>query len=928
MGKRLVWLSAGVVLLSAVDLVQAQRGAAPGAVPAVPTASATQKGVKDADLEKAIRQAVDFLFRQKKDKAVNFEGTAISEPVTRLLETPPPAGAQTALAVYALLTARQSIDDPRLKPDSKELKPVIDWLTKLEPNATFTAAMQIQALALLPQPRAKTVDAAMLRARDFLDTTTGVDGGHGQGWARSFDNRDLEMAWDEYIDAKYPKEQGPDAQALFDDAKTRLNDVIRHTRLELGGTQPELKRLLQIVRDRDPKSAARPINMNRELAELDAYVREAANIAAPMSTPQDVNQLRQLKASLAKLDTEPGSPLAVRVAEKINMVDRMLASAEFEVQMRSQPQGDIIDSHYAAGAYAALVTCGLDLRQNTWRLDDSFWRMTQLTGGAWGYWPDGELLTKPQINSTGVAGLVSMLSAADASEIDLKTDKVVDKAMAWLDGAFAPQSTDLPGLCDVERIGMLTGRRQFDRTPWFAAAAQQMVRMQQSDGSLNGSFVYSSPTTATAFGLLFLARGRGPLVFNKLEYKGTWNSRPRDGLNVATWVGKKLDRAINWQSVKLDDPAEAFNEAPILMITGAHDPKFTADEIEKLKAFVQAGGMIVSSADANSTEFAGAMKKAASEVVDGPYDWKEVDEKSELLTAFAPLKRAARVSALSNGVRTLWVQSENDWGTAWQKRAGVPTDYYDAMTNIYAYATSQLARSRLETRVVENAPAVPALPARSITVARIEYAGNWNPEPGAWARFAEIAKAQFNTKLELKTVDMAALDAKTTPIAHLTGTGKVMFAPDAVAAVNRYVAAGGILIVDAAGGDADFATVARALIKGASARGEVLGDIQSSDPIYAAELPPAPDAKKGVPIAGAKKIDAVEYRPYLLKKEGKPTTTPRLQSVVADGRTKVVYSAEDITSGFLGTNTWGIKGYSPESSVALMRNILLAVTAK
>jgi hypothetical protein len=63
-------------------------------------------------------------------------------------------------------------------------------------------------------------------------------------------------------------------------------------------------------------------------------------------------------------------------------------------------------------------------------------------------------------------------------------------------------------------------------------------------------------------------------------------------------------------------------------------------------------------------------------------------------------------------------------------------------------------------------------------------------------------------------------------------------------------------------------------------------------------------------------------------KNGIPTN-PRLQGIqpTKNGRYTVIFSEHDLTSGLLGTNTWPIKGYTPESAQALARNILLYTLA-
>jgi len=48
---------------------------------------------------------------------------------------------------------------------------------------------------------------------------------------------------------------------------------------------------------------------------------------------------------------------------------------------------------------------------------------------------------------------------------------------------------------------------------------------------------------------------------------------------------------------------------------------------------------------------------------------------------------------------------------------------------------------------------------------------------------------------------------------------------------------------------------------------------------------------------------------------------PRLKQVTV-GKGRIVFSALDIRSGLLGTNTWGVLGYLPEYSEALMKNFV------
>jgi hypothetical protein len=227
---------------------------------------------------------------------------------------------------------------------------------------------------------------------------------------------------------------------------------------------------------------------------------------------------------------------------------------------------------------------------------------------------------------------------------------------------------------------------------------------------------------------------------------------------------------------------------------------------------------------------------------------------------------------------------------------------------LYFYASGMGSlRSKLQPLAVD---AGNGSPSRTIELARIDYSGNADPEPGAWARMAKLAKANFKTQVNLSTVKFADLDAKKTPLAHLTGTNKVTFTAEDAAALKKYLDAGGLVFMDAAGGDADFAVSCQELIKMVYPD-TTLTALPPDHPIYTGAMP------DGV------KIENFEFRKYGNLKLHRRVTTPDIETIEINGKQKILFSSWDICSGFLGTNTWGILGYAPATSEALGRNLLL-----
>src|ERR1035437_5894925 len=177
----------------------------------------------------------------------------------------------------------------------------------------------------------------------------------------------------------------------------------------------------------------------------------------------------------------------------------------------------------------------------------------------------------------------------------------------------------------VERVGLSSGLKFFGTTDWYKEGAANIVRHQPKEGAWGENI-------DTSCALLVLARGRNPVVFNKLQYNGYWNARPRDDAYLTRWMSKRFEKPINWQIVNLQVSPEEWLDAPVLLITGSQDPKFTKEDLAKLRAYVNAGGMIFSTADGASPAFTNAIKKYAAEVVGNKYEMRQLPKGHDLFS--------------------------------------------------------------------------------------------------------------------------------------------------------------------------------------------------------------------------------------------------------------------------------------------------------
>ncbi len=475
-------------------------------------------------------------------------------------------------------------------------------------------------------------------------------------------------------------------------------------------------------------------------------------------------------------------------------------------------------------------------------------------------------------------------------------------------------------LYGLERIGVASGYKYFGTHDWYQVGSDIVVKRQASNGSW-GSVV------ETCFNLLFLARGRAPVVMNKLEYQieptsekgktpvtGNWNQRPRDAANVSRWIGKQLERDLNWQIVNLDVSVEELHDAPILYLSGDQTLNFSKEAQDKLRQFVEEGGLILANADGGKSLFTASFRKLGQTLFPG-YEFRELEGKHPIYTRqqFPRAKWSSKpnVLALSNGARELMILiPQADAAKYWQMQAsGDKEELFQLAADIFQYAVDkQNLRYKGETYTVLPDPK--AQTKSTLKVARLQYKGAWDPEPGGWRRLSAIFRNQYGIDL---TADPVALgDGKLAgyKIAHLTGVSGFTLTEKARGELKTFLQNGGTLIVDAAGGSSTFAEAAEAEIKAVS--GE---DLTPSEKI----LP----GKHKIYTLTINPIETVSYRNYTRTTIFSGLSRPRIRGTPAGDRTNIFYSPEDLSVGLVGQPVDGILGYEPKTATAIMTNILL-----
>jgi hypothetical protein len=664
-----------------------------------------------------------------------------------------------------------------------------------------------------------------------------------------------------------------------------------------------------------------------------------------------------------------------------------IPSLFFSYQETAGAGYDHSNSQYGVLGMWACNECGFEVPLKFWQAVDSGWRAHQLKNGGWCYVRFGNdaIIPRPGSNydisspvfpraTMTVAGIATLFVTDDylhGMEGVNCTGNIVDRnieaALAWLSDNYDQVYKRLPfyALYGVERVGVASGRKYFGAIDWYKSGAEYLLSQQNPNGSFGPlpDAHKEDPAASTApapiapkpnaganaplpnapkedplhslgslpdtvFSMIFLTRGRAPLVMNKLQYEinmhgdtpreANWNQRPRDAANVTKWIGRQLEHFLNWQVVSLKVPVEELHDAPILYISGNQKVDFTDEEIAKLRTFVLEGGLIYANADCDSRDFNVSFQKVCRKLFPD-YELRSLPLDSPIYTnqqfPRAKMKTPPQLDGLSNGARELVIMCSNgDPARYWQTRTmGGHEAVYEVFDDIFLYTVERgkskeatlLAKG--DTYIVKANPATH--PSKTLKVARLQYAGNWDPEPCSWTRLAAIMHNTTDIELSVTPIKLGdgKLDSKSFPVAHLTGPFKFSLPAAGRDEIKQYVEGGGTLIVDACGGSTPFAQSAENELAAIFPDSKLSPDpLSLDDPVYAA----------------GPQLSVVEYRDFAQKITGH-LHTPRIRALQIKGRPAIFFSAEDLSCGLVGMPTDGIYGYAPASAVVLMEKLLL-----
>ncbi|MCA9267186.1 MAG: DUF4159 domain-containing protein [Planctomycetales bacterium] len=634
----------------------------------------------------------------------------------------------------------------------------------------------------------------------------------------------------------------------------------------------------------------------------------------------------------------------------------------------NQGNGDNSNTQFALLALHEAERIGVKVRDDVWRLSLNYWLRTQNDSGGWGYF-EGQPTTG-SMTCAGIASVVmcsGQLSAGDAriegqavrcclgaDETD-KAQVALQNAAAWMGRNFSVNSNPsgfgsveaqgkmwlLYYLYGVERAGRMTGRRFFvnargDKYDWYRMGAELLARRGQD--KLSGSWTgvghsENNPLVGTSLALLFLSKGRRPVVISNLQREpdDDWNHHRGAIGALVRGVERRWGRDLTWQIIESRAAgAEDLLQSPVLFISGRDQLRLSAKEKENLRAYVNAGGFIFAEAACAGGGFDRDFRSLMEELFpDSPLRPLPPDHPIWFADAKTPVNpEETPLWGLNSCCRTSVAYCPKNLSCYWElaglrdsesQPAAVRERVERAMAlgaNVLAYATGRELRDKLDVPQLVGAGEAAPQVRGSLYVAKLRHSGGSDDAPSALANLLTAAHQEaglpVSSERRLIPLGDAVFDY---PIVFMHGRRSFRFSDSERAFLRQHIERGGFLMADAICASEDFARSFRREIA-ATFRDARLAPIADSHPLFTQEY-------RGYDVTRVTLRDPAFRAPGDPLKAKLIRVAPTLEGLEIDGRLAIVFSPYDMSCALENSPSLECKGYDRRDAARLGVNILL-----
>ncbi|MEM7453518.1 MAG: DUF4159 domain-containing protein [Planctomycetota bacterium] len=633
---------------------------------------------------------------------------------------------------------------------------------------------------------------------------------------------------------------------------------------------------------------------------------------------------------------------------------------------------DSSNSQFALLALNEAAQMGIQIPDENWRLAKGYWErcfIPQKGGFDYRTHAQGVSIESEVTGSMTCAGIASTIIIGDnladgQGLIDENgninccaqdENRMLEAAIEWVgtrfstrgnpsssgrrNSRFGDDQTRLYYLYALERAGRLSGRRFFGPHDWYRAGASALIDQQKMDGSWQGTgqLGESIEEVATAFALLFLSKGKRPVVIGKYEYGfgNDWDNHPKGVHQLTRNLEQQWNAKLTWQTVdSRKATANELLETPVLFISGRNELELDVQQKENLKKFVENGGFIFAEA---------CQGDGCGEVVNFDRDFRALmnelfpDSPLEPLAVDHPIWNAhyqirepldsRPLLGLQACCRTSVVYCPRNLSCLWQADRQSLLELCNAPTrreityasqlgqNVVSYATGRQVRDKLDTPTIDQNEIGQGIGERIIVLPKLQHNGGADEAPNAWRKVKRqaMSDAGLLIKMEKKLISPTADELPDYPFVFMHGRERFRFSAEEREAIRNYLSTGfGFILADSVCTSNGFNESFRAEMA-AIMQDHPLEEVPADDPLWT-------QVEFGFPL---ERVTLRIPDRDVIGGFREEVTAPKLEGIKVDGRWVVLFSPYDMSCALENASVSQCEGYTHEDAMTMCIKILL-----
>jgi hypothetical protein len=541
----------------------------------------------------------------------------------------------------------------------------------------------------------------------------------------------------------------------------------------------------------------------------------------------------------------------------------------------SYPQNQMADNsntQYALlGLYAA-KQAGAKIKDEVWKGVQEYYTRTQYQAGQSGYWTYFNEKNNGTISMTvaGVCGLLIAAMGLDQSEqeLDPKTgvaancgaysgNTAVAKGMNWVADHFSfesPKST-FYNIYGMERLGRISGQRFIGTHDWYREGCAKLVKMQDANGAIvsNSRSIDGHPLLSTSFGLLFLSKGRTPVLISKFAWgdfqergqlmvevptgangQVNWNRKHNDTRHVVEFCSEQLfnKEPLSWQvydarrrdfgaegkggrsaKEKILEEVGQLLQSPVLYLNGHGPLVLTPVQEEILQTYVEEGGFLLAEACCGDPVFAKSFKATMKRLFPAN-EFKPIPAEHGILRILPGVLPTdfPDLEVLERGCRTVAVFSPSPLAGYWEEAKYMPKDGKNPQNrgekafclarNVVAYATGmERPKPKLTVQKIERGGVEVGVTRSHFKPVQLQV-GEEPIAPDSLKNLMGYLRDNARLDVALRSASLPPSDDQlaTFKFMYLHGRKPLELGEAAIENIQANLQTGGLLLVDAACG--------------------------------------------------------------------------------------------------------------------------------